>query len=130
MTDPISDMLSRVRNGYLAKKRVVELPYSKTKENLGKILLKEGFLRRMEIKGQKPTERKIILGLKYPNKKPVLTGIKRISKPGLRIYARAGKIPPIRVGFGFSIVSTSKGLMTDYKAKKKNLGGEIICQVW
>lgn len=130
MTDPIADMLARIKNGVLVRHRTVRVPYSKIKEKMGQILVKEGFLEKLEVKGKKAAEKKIIFHLKYQGKKPVIHGIKRISKPGLRLYARADKVPPIRVGFGISILSTSSGLLTDKEAKKKNLGGEILCQVW
>ena len=130
MTDPISDTLSRIRNGYLAGKKTVSCPHSRVKEKLVKVLVKEGFLGKVEVQGKKPAEKKINLFLKYDQGRPVVTGIKRISKPGLRVYARAGKIPPIRLGYGVTVISTSSGIMTGKEANKKNLGGEIICQVW
>lgn len=130
MSDPIADMLTRIRNGYLVRKKAVEVPYSQIKEEIAKILVKEKFLAKIEIQGEKPSEKKIILSLKYKGKEPALTGIKRISKPGLRVYTKANKIPPVRLGFGINIISTPAGLMTDREARKKNLGGEIICQVW
>lgn len=130
MSDSIADMLTRIRNGYLVKKKTAEVPYSRIKEKIAEILVKENFLAKMEIQGKKPAEKKILLYLKYKGKKSVLTGVKRISKPGLRIYAKADRIPSIRLGFGVTIVSTPAGLMTDREARKKKLGGEIICQVW
>lgn len=130
MSDPIADMLTRIRNSYLARKKTAEVPYSQVKEKIAKILIKEKFLTKMEIQGKKPVGKKIILSLKYEGKEPVLTGVKRISKPGLRVYAKAGKIPRVRLGFGITIISTPSGLMTDQEARKKNLGGEVICQVW
>lgn len=130
MTDPIADMITGIRNGYLARKKVVTVPYSLIKAELAKILVKENFLTMMETEGKTPSEKKINLGLRYENKEPAVTGIKRISKPGRRVYARADKIPIVRLGFGATLVSTPLGLMTDKEAKKKNLGGEIICQVW
>jgi len=130
ISDPIADMLTRIRNGYLVRKKTVEVPYSQIKEEMAKILMKEKFLAKTEVQGEKPAEKKIVCQLKYEGKKPALTDIKRISKPGLRFYAKANKIPPVRLGFGISIVSTPAGLMTDREARKKNLGGEVICQVW
>lgn len=130
MTDPIADMLTRIRNGYLAGKQIVDVPYSRLKEEIAKILVREKFLAEVKVQGKKPREKKIVLTLRYKGKEPALAGIKRISKPGLRVYAKAGKIPPVRLGFGITIVSTSSGLMTDREARRKNLGGEIICQVW
>ena len=130
MSDPIADMLARIKNGYLARKKTVSLPYSQVKEKIAEVLVKEGFLAKLEVQGKKPSEKKIILQLKYQKKKPVLTDIKRVSKPGLKIYARANKIPLVRTGFGITIISTSSGLMTDNQARKEKLGGEVICQVW
>jgi len=130
-TDPIADMLIRIKNGYQARKKLVEMPYSKLKAEIAGLLVKEGYLKKSVLK-ESPikTFKTLELILKYDGKEPVLTGVKRLSKPGLRVYARATAIPRVRVGFGVTIVSTSKGLMTDKKARKKNLGGEVICQVW
>lgn len=130
MSDPIADILTRIRNGYLVKKKTVEAPYSQMIHQIAKVLVKEKFLAKIEIQGKKPAEKKIVLHLKYKGKEPALTGIKRISKPGLRVYTKAKKIPAVRLGFGVTIVSTPAGLMTDREARKKKLGGEIICQVW
>jgi small subunit ribosomal protein S8 len=128
VNDPIGDMLIRIKNGYLARKDVVEVPYSKMKEEIAKILVKEGYLKKFKIENLKFKILK--LELKYEGKRPAIEGVKRISKPGVRIYAKAGEIPKVKYGFGITIVSTSKGIMTDREAKKKNLGGEVICQVW
>lgn len=130
ISDPIADILTRIRNGYLVRKKAVEVPYSQIKEQIAKILVKEKFLAKTEIQGEKPPQKKIVLHLKYEGKNPALTGIKQISKPGRRVYTKADKIPAVRLGFGVTIVSTSAGLMIDREAKKKNLGGEVICQVW
>ena len=128
VNDPIGDMLIRIKNGYLARKDVVEVSYSKMKEEIAKLLVKEGYLKKFKIENLKFKILK--LELKYEGKKPVIEGVKRISKPGVRIYAKAGEIPKVKYGFGITIVSTSKGIMTGREAKKKNLGGEVICQVW
>jgi len=130
MSDPIADLLTSLRNGYSAGKRTVAVPYSQFKESLGQILVKEGFLTKLTVQGKKPTEKKILFQLKYQAKKPALQGIKRISKPGVRLYAKAKRMPPVREGFGITIVSTPAGLMTGKEANQKKLGGEIICQVW
>jgi len=130
MSDPIADMLTRIRNGYLVRKKTVEVPYSQIIQKIAKILVREKFLTKIEIQGKKLAEKKVILHLKYKGKEPALTGIKRISKPGLRVYAKANKIPMVRLGFGITIVSTPSGLLTDREARKKNLGGEVVCQVW
>jgi len=140
MSDPIGDMLIRIKNGYRARKQIVEVPYSKIKEQIAKILVKEGYLKNVKCQSPlrgSPSDRsnvksgKILrIELKYEGKKPAIEEVKRISKPGVRIYAKAGKIPKVRFGFGITILSTSKGIMTDKQAKKENLGGEVICQVW
>lgn len=130
MSDPIGDMLTRIRNGYLVRKKTVVIPYSRIKEKIVKILLKENFLANAKTQKGARTQKTILLTLKYKDKEPALTGIKRISKPGLRVYAKANKIPAVRLGFGITIVSTPSGLLTDREARKKNLGGEVICQVW
>lgn len=130
LSDPIADMLTRIKNGYQARKDVVLLPWSKIKEEIGQILLKEGYLKDMKSKGTKAKDKVLELELKYEGRKPALNEIKRISKPGLRIYAKVTKIPRVKFGFGITIVSTPKGLMIGKEAKKKKLGGEIICQIW
>jgi small subunit ribosomal protein S8 len=128
VNDPIGDMLIRIKNGYLARKNVVEVPYSRMKEEIANLLVKEGYLKKFKIENLKFKILK--LELKYEGKRPAIEGVKRISKPGVRIYAKAGEIPKVKYGFGITIVSTSKGIMTGREAKKKNLGGEVICQVW
>ena len=130
MTDPIADILIRIKNGYQAQKEIVEIPYSRLKQAIGEILAKEGFLASCQVKTLKNRFKVLSLGLKYDKKTPALTNVKRISKPGLRVYAPANKIPPVKYGFGITIVSTPKGLMTGSEAKKKHLGGEIIGQIW
>lgn len=130
MSDPIADLLTTIRNGYLARLREVSVPYSRMKESLVKILFSEGFVKGLEVVGDSPPVKRIKIDLKYRGQKPVVTGLKRISKPGARIYSRADKFPRVRFGFGITVISTSKGLMTNKEAKKHNLGGEIICQVW
>ena len=144
MTDPIADFLTRVRNGYLAGKKQMVVPHSRIKEQLSQILVKEGYLGKLKIENSTPRLRsgltvsevepskfKILkLTLKYEGKKPALTDIKRISKPSLRIYTKAKEIPRVKTGFGITIVSTPSGLMSDREARKKNLGGEVICQIW
>jgi small subunit ribosomal protein S8 len=128
--DPIADFLTNIKNGYLAHKKEISVPYSNVREKLGKIFTKEGFLGGIEIEGSKPQEKKLKMKLKYHNKVPAITQIRKISKPGLRVYAHCGEIPISRRGFGVTIVSTSSGMMTHKEAKSKKLGGEVICQVW
>lgn len=124
-TDPIADMLTIVRNGYLAGKKEVTVSLSKTKKHLAEILKEEGF-----IAGVKVTEQALVIKLAYDGKDPALTGVKRLSKPGLRVYAKRERLPAFRKGLGIVIVSTSKGLMTDADCKKQKLGGELVCRVW
>lgn len=123
--DNLADYLVRIKNGYLARKKEVLIPWSKIKEALTAILIGEGYLENYELK-----EDDLVIGLKYDKKKPCLTDVKRISKPGLRIYAGKTKIPRVLSGLGTMIISTSKGLMTNKQAKEKGLGGELICKVW
>lgn len=123
--DPIANLLTVIRNGYMARKKTISVPYSKLKEEILKILTKERYISSSKLK-----EKELEITLKYENDKPALLGIRRVSKPGLRIYRGAKKIPKVLSSYGITIVSTSKGVMTDKEAKKMKLGGEIICQVW
>jgi small subunit ribosomal protein S8 len=130
MTDPIADMLTRIRNANIVKHESVELPSSKIKKTLAEILVQEGYLSKVEeyMDGSVPM---LKLTLKYgPNKERVISGLKRISKPGLRIYAQKDNIPKVLGGLGIAIISTSKGIMTDRAARKEGIGGEVICYVW
>lgn len=129
MTDPIADLLTRIRNAYLAKHNSVELPHSRVKEAVAKILEREGYIASLEAKKGKP-QAKLILTLKYRGKLPMLTGIERVSKPGRRIYVRAHKVPRTLGEYGTTILSTSQGIMTDKEAKKAKVGGEVLCKVW
>jgi len=130
MTDPIADMLTRIRNGSMARHQSVLIPTSGIKLNIANILKSEGFIRDYDV----PPEmggRMFRVWLKYgPDKKPVVTGIKRISKPGLRVYSKRKEIPMVLNGLGISILSTPQGVMTGRDAWKQNLGGEVICHVW
>jgi small subunit ribosomal protein S8 len=128
MTDPISDMLTRLRNGGRALQPHVELPHSRLKENIAKILKSEGYVSDVAVDGK--TIKKIKIRLKYNGKKNVIEGLKRISKPGLRKYVGATEIPRVRGGLGVAVLSTPEGVMTDVQARKKNLGGELLCYVW
>lgn len=129
MTDPIADMLSRIRNGNLAKHKSVEVPASNIKKDLAQILLDEGY-----IKGFNVTEDDkqgiITIDLKYVDEQRVISGLKRISKPGRRVYVSAQDVPQVLNGLGTAIISTSKGMMTDKNARKETVGGEVICYVW
>lgn len=130
MTDPIADMLTRVRNANDALHESVEVPGSAMKRSVAEILKAEGFIRDFAwVDDDKQGVLKIVL--KYgANKQRVISGVKRISKPGLRVYARKDELPRVLGGLGIAIVSTSQGLMTDRQARVKNLGGEVICYVW
>ncbi|MCJ7808893.1 MAG: 30S ribosomal protein S8 [Desulfobulbaceae bacterium] len=130
MTDPIADMLTRIRNSLRASQELVNIPSSKLKINIAKVLKTEGYIRNFRLisDGQ---HKFIRIFLKYDKDGvPVIEGIKRISKPSRRTYAGSDKIPDVLNGYGIGIISTSRGLMTDREARKRNIGGEIICSVW
>jgi len=130
MTDPICDMLNRIRNAQAVLKETVDIPFSDLKYGIAKILEKKGFVAKIEKKGKK-TRRTIEITLKYDANQPVISGLKRISKPGQRIYKKAKEIKPVKGGYGVAVISTPKeGLVTDKEARKKKLGGEVICEVW
>jgi len=130
MTDPIADMLTRIRNANMVRHETVEVSSSKMKKEIVEILKREGFIRDAEyIEDNKHGIIRIFL--KYgPNNERVITGLKRISKPGLRVYAKANEIPKVLNGLGIAIISTSKGVMTDKEARAQNIGGEVIAYVW
>ena len=131
MTDPIADMLTRVRNALAAGHEEVSVPANKIKVEIARILKEEGFINDYEVVGDNAKEKAININLKYgPNKQKVITGLKRISKPGLKVYAKANAIPRVLNGLGVALISTSKGLMTDRDARKANLGGEVVAYVW
>jgi small subunit ribosomal protein S8 len=129
VVDPIADMLTRIRNAQAVSKPEVVVPFSKMNFEIAKILEKEGFIESVKKVGR-GTKRNISLVLKYNEGRPYIIGLKRISKPGQRIYLSARDLKPVRGGFGIRIISTPKGLMTNKQARKKNLGGEIICEIW
>ena len=128
MNDPISDMLSRIRNANRALLPNVEMPHSKLKESIAGILKKEGYISDFNVEGKLP--KAIKLKLKYQGKKSVIEGLRRVSTPGLRRYVGATDIPRVRGGLGVALVSTSEGIMTGTQARKKNIGGELLCYVW
>jgi small subunit ribosomal protein S8 len=142
MNDPIADMLTRIRNALLVKKQTIVLPYSNIKFNIAKILDTENLIEKIEIldpqKDSKSKRRnknsnfkQIKIFLKYDvGRKSVIKGLKRISKPGRKVYVSKDKIPVVLQGFGLAILSTSQGLMTDRQAREKKIGGEVICQIW
>ena len=131
MTDPIADMLTRIRNGYHAKMTTVDVaPYSKVKQDIAKILKSEGYIENYATVGD-GIEKKLVVTLRYgANDEKVIKGIKRISKPGLRVYAKGDQLPKVLNGLGVAIISTSEGMMTDRDARKKHVGGEVIAYVW
>ena len=130
MTDPIADMLTRIRNANQNRSKEVMMPSSKMKVEIAKILKEEGFIEEFKVNNE-GVHSTLTLNLKYgQNKERVITGLKRISKPGLRVYAKAEDIPRVLNGLGIAIISTPKGIMTDKLARKNNVGGEVIAYVW
>ena len=126
MTDPIADMLTRIRNKNQNRDKLVSMPTSKMKEEIAKILKEEGFIEEFKVE-----DKTLTLTLKYANNKErVITGLKRISKPGLRVYAGADEIPHVLNGLGIAIISTPNGVITDKEARKNNVGGEVIAYIW
>ena len=129
MTDPITDMLNQIRNAQAVGKTEVLIPLSRIKNEIATLLVKEGFLGEVK-KAMKGKIKALKITLKYDNGIPAIAGSRRTSKPGQRIYEGFSEIKKVRGGFGISVVSTSKGLMTNKEARKQKLGGEIICQIW
>ena len=126
MTDPIADMLTRIRNKNQNRDKLVSMPTSKMKEEIANILKEEGFIEEFKVE-----DKTLTLTLKYANNKErVITGLKRISKPGLRVYAKASEIPTVLNGLGIAIISTPHGVITDKEARKNNVGGEVIAYIW
>ncbi len=129
LTDPIADMLTRIRNANQARHTSVEIPASKFKKKLAEILLEEGYIKNFELL-EEGVQGKIRVELKYQEDRKVITGIRRISKPGLRVYANKDQVPKVLGGLGIAILSTSNGVITDRAARKLGVGGEVICYVW
>ena len=130
MTDPIADMLTRIRNGLQARHETVTIPSSKEKKEIAKILKEEGFITDFAIESD-GVKKVMTVELKYgPNNEKVISGLKRISTPGLRVYAKAENLPRVLNGLGVAIISTSQGMMTDKEARAKRIGGEVIAYVW
>jgi small subunit ribosomal protein S8 len=130
INDPIADMLARIRNALVAKHETVSVPASNMLKSISKILLDEGYVKAVDFIEEGP-QGEIKITLKYTqNKKSVITGLKRISKPGLRVYAKSDEIPKVLGGLGIAIVSTSGGVMTDKQARANSVGGEVLCYVW
>ncbi|MCE2853612.1 MAG: 30S ribosomal protein S8 [Roseiflexaceae bacterium] len=130
VNDPIADMLTRIRNAGMARQQSVEIPSSKMKLAIAQILKREGFIADFQVRDGKPCAM-LVLQLKYTaEKKPVISGLKRVSKPGLRIYTNRAEIPQVRGGLGISILSTPSGVMAGYEAWQKHVGGEVLCYIW
>ena len=130
VTDPIADMLTRIRNALVARHESIEVPASNMKKSIAQILLDEGYIKSFEGEDKGP-QGLIKIGLKYgPNNESVITGLRRISKPGLRVYAAKDEVPKVLGGLGIAIVSTSKGVMTDKQARSNNVGGEVLAYIW
>lgn len=129
ITDPIADMLVRIKNANQRKAKTVSIPYSKVKETIAAILKSEGYVVDFAIEGN-GVEKAIVITLKYKGNQRVISGVKRISKPGLRVYTAAADVPSVLSGFGTAIISTSQGMITDKKARELSIGGEIIAYVW
>lgn len=128
-TDPIADMLTRIRNANMVKHASVDVPSSKIKQRLAEILSEEGFIKSYEVV-EEDNRRLIRIELKYHEDASVISGLKRISKPGLRVYANKAEVPKVLGGLGIAVISTSKGIVTDKEARNLGVGGEVICYVW
>lgn len=128
LTDPVADMLTRIRNASKQHHELVDVPYSKVKMEIANILLEEGYVTSCEV--VEDTHKTIRITLKYFENKPVIQGLKRISKPGLRMYAEVENLPRVLNGLGTAIISTSKGIVTDKKARELNVGGEVMAYIW
>ena len=128
MTDPIADMLTRIRNANQMRNATVSMPSSNLKVEISKLLLEEGYIENYEVSGE--VKKELTITLKYVENERVITGLKRISKPGLRVQSSVEKLPKVYNGMGIAIISTSKGLMTDAKARELGVGGEVVAYVW
>jgi small subunit ribosomal protein S8 len=130
MTDPIADMLARIRNANVAFKDEVEIPASRVKEEMARLLAKEGYVAGFRVEGDAPKKR-IVIEMKYgPDRERTISGLKRVSRPGRRIYADRAHLPRVMGGLGVAVLSTSQGLMTDRQAARRGIGGEVLFQVW
>ena len=131
LTDPIADMLTRIRNAAHARKATVDMPWSRHKEAIAKVLVEEGYLESAAEAADEAGVRLLRVGIRYDERRrPVITGVKRVSRPSLRVYVSATEIPAIRKGLGVNVLSTPKGVLVDREARKQGVGGEIICKVW
>jgi small subunit ribosomal protein S8 len=129
VNDPVGDLLAQIKNASMARLQIIEVPHSRMKHSVAKILSQEGYIGTVEIVGTEP-KRTLRIGMKYQGDEPVITGVKRISKPGLRLYVNRNTIPTVVGGMGIALVSTPQGVMTGKDAKKKGIGGEILCTIW
>ena len=131
VNDTISDMLTRLRNANLARHQIVEVPATRMTRNIANILLEEGFIQGIEELGESFNSH-LLISLKYKgkNRQPIITALKRVSKPGLRVYANRKELPRVLGGLGIAVISTSQGVMTDNKARHQGLGGEVLCYIW
>ena len=129
VNDPIADMLTRIRNALIARHEEVIIPASNIKKNIAQILLDEGYIKSVDFEDD-GLQGSITIALKYVEKESVIKGLKRISKPGLRVYAKSEEIPKVLGGLGIAIISTSKGVMVDKEARKANIGGEVLAYIW
>ena len=129
ITDPIADMLTRIRNANAQRHETVDVPASKLKKSIAEILLEEGYIKSFE-EIEDNSQGIIRITLKYVNKQKVISGLKRISKPGLRVYANKDELPKVLGGLGIALISTSKGIMTDKKARQEGIGGEVLAYIW
>jgi small subunit ribosomal protein S8 len=130
MTDPVADMLTRIRNANTAFKDEVDVPRSKVKEEIARVLAREGYVQSFRIEGETPRER-IVVEMKYgPERERTISGLKRVSRPGRRVYADHDHLPRVLGGLGVAILSTSQGLLTDRQASRRKVGGEVLCYVW
>ncbi len=131
MTDPIADMLTRIRNANVAMHEEVHMPSSKLKEALAEVLRREGYIHGYQVANVDGPGRTLTIDMKYsPDRERVIRGLRRVSKAGLRVYIKADRVPRVQGGLGMAVLSTSKGLMTDQEARRRRIGGEILCYVW
>jgi small subunit ribosomal protein S8 len=130
--DTIADMLTRIRNANMARHQTTKIPSTKMTRNLARVLQEEGFIAQFEEEAQEGVKRNLVVTLKYKgkNRQPIVTALKRVSRPGLRVYSNRKELPRVLGGIGIAIISTSHGIMTDREARRQGLGGEILCYVW
>ncbi|MEM9468758.1 MAG: 30S ribosomal protein S8 [Pseudomonadota bacterium] len=130
MSDPLGDMLARIKNGQHANKPVIECPHSNLRASVCQVLQDEGFIRGFEVAEKESNKKSLMIELKYDEGQPVIRELKRISKPGRRVYSKIKDLQPFHNGLGVSVISTPQGVMTDHKARNENVGGEVLCQVF